>query len=359
MAWPEGFACIPTRRRLTKLAVQYYDLEIDRVIDETPDARSFVLRVPPDLAGEFSYESGQFLTFKVQLAGVDLIRCYSLASAPGVDAEHKVTVKRVVDGRVSNWMNDQLVPGARIAVMAPGGRFVLHEADAPLLLFGGGSGVTPVISLLKTALATTQRRVRLFYANRDEASVIFRAELDALVATYGARLEVVHHLDATNGFATGAEVEAALEGLADAHVYICGPTPFMDLVEKTLETRGVPGDRVHIERFESPADGEAPAVVLSADADIPSEITIHLRGTAHTVPYEKGQSILAAARKAGLEAPFACEEGYCGSCAAKCLNGNIEMAANDVFEADELSEGWVLTCQGVVTGGATAVSYDE
>lgn len=337
----------------------YHDLQIERVIDETPDARSFVLRIPEPLVQDFEYRAGQFLTFKIAWEGTELIRCYSLASSPDVDGEHKVTVKRVDDGRVSNWMNDQLVPGREIAVMPPAGRFVLREADEPLLLFGGGSGVTPVISILKTALATTSRKIRLFYANRDDVSVIFRSELDTLVAAQPERLEVIHHLDAASGFAGPAQIERALDGFEQAHVYVCGPTPYMDLVEKTLAERGVGEDRIFIERFESPADGQAPEVVLSADAEVPTELTVHLRGQAHQVPYEKGQSILAAVRKAGLDAPFACEEGYCGSCAAKRIEGEVVMATNDVFEEDELAEGWVLTCQGVATGAICEVNYDD
>ena len=337
----------------------YHALQIERVIDETPDARSFVLRIPSELEADFAYRAGQFLTFKVAWEGTELIRCYSLASSPDVEREHKVTVKRVDDGRVSNWMNDQLLPGRDVDVMAPAGRFVLREAEAPLLLFGGGSGITPVISLLKTALATTPRRIRLFYANRDAVSVIFRAELDGLVGEHPSRLEVVHHLDADSGFAGPRQIGAALDGFEDAHVYVCGPTPYMDLVEATLESRGVGHDRIHIERFESPADGEAPQVVLSAGAQVPEEVLVHLGGQQHRVPYEKGQSLLAAARKAGLDAPFACEEGYCGSCAAKRIQGEVVMATNDVFEDDELEEGWVLTCQGVATGPTCEITYDE
>ena len=337
----------------------YHVLSIAQVIDETPDARSFVLDIPAELADDFRYEAGQFLTFKVPFEATELIRCYSLASSPDADGGHKVTVKRVDDGRVSNWMNDTLVAGSRIAVMAPTGRFVLRESEAPVLLFGGGSGITPVISILKTALATTERRIRLFYANRDAASVIFREELDALEAAHPARLQVIHHLDADAGFAAPTQIQAALQGFEDAHVYVCGPTPYMDLVEATLEAGGIGGERIFIERFESPADGEAPAVVLSADAEVPTTLQIHLGGQVHEVPYEKGQSILSAARKAGLEAPFACEEGYCGSCAAKRLAGEVTMATNDVFEDDELAEGWVLTCQGVASGARCEVSYDD
>ena len=338
--------------------MQFHSLRVQQVIDETSDARSFVLEVPSDLAGEFGYRSGQFLTFRIAHDGAELIRCYSLASSPDADGGHKVTVKRVEDGRVSNWFNDRLAAGDAVEVMPPAGRFTLRDSEAPVLLFAGGSGITPVISLMKSALATTGRRIRLLYANRDEASVIFRAELDALRAAHPERLEVSHHLDAERGFVGPSEAAAQLVGFEDAHCYVCGPTPFMDVVEAALGMKGVGPERVFIERFESPADGEMPAVELGADVVAPDELVVHLGGTTHRVPYEKGQSILAAVRAAGLEAPFACEEGYCGSCAAKRIEGEVVMATNDVFDAREVEEGWILTCQGCATGGACEVNYD-
>lgn len=348
----------PTRF-VTPRAVETYELRIARVVQETPDARSFVLDVPEALRERFAYRAGQFLTFRVPFQGEELIRCYSLSSSPDVDREFKVTVKRVEGGRVSNFFHDRLAEGDRIRVLPPSGRFVLHEGQAPLLLFGGGSGITPIISLLKSALVTTDRRVRLFYANRDADSVIFREELEAWGRRHPERLEVIHHLDADCGFADAPRIAAALAGYEDADCYLCGPGPYMELVEETLRARGVAKGRISIERFVSFPDDEAPRVELSAEAEVPAELVVHLGGRTHRVPYEKGQSILRAVLEAGLEPPFACEEGYCGSCAAHRLQGEVVMAVNDVFDAEELEEGWILTCQGRPVSPICEIRYDD
>ena len=234
--------------------VPFHELTVARVIDETPDARSFVLEIPTELGSTFEYVAGQFLTFRVPWEDFHVSRCYSLASCPERDEPPKVTVKRVDGGRVSNWFNDRLAAGDRIAVRPPAGAFVLHEAGRPLVLFAGGSGITPIISLLKTALHTTSRRVRLLYANRDARSIIFRGELDALAAEHGERLEVRHHLDDEGGFLSAAQIGAWVGAELDADFYICGPGPYMDAVESALGERGVDRGRIRIERFVSAVD---------------------------------------------------------------------------------------------------------
>jgi 3-ketosteroid 9alpha-monooxygenase subunit B len=240
--------------------VKPHELRVARVIDETHDARSFVFEVPPELRERFAYRAGQHLTFEVPLASETILRCYSLASAPEHDEPHKVTVKRVEDGRGSNWFHDHVAAGSVLRVLPPLGRFVLHDETVPLLFFAGGSGITPVVSLIKSALATTQRRIRLLYANRDARSVIFRGELDALANEHAARLEVRHHLDDEAGFVTPDEVRAALAGFETAACYLCGPGPFMTGVEATLREAGVPESHVHIEHFEQPTEHAATGV---------------------------------------------------------------------------------------------------
>ncbi len=345
----------------THRPVQYERLVIERIVQETPDARSFVLRVPPELGARFAYRAGQFLTFRVPWEGGHLVRCYSLASCPETEAEWKVTVKRVDEGRVSNWFHDQLEPGKEIEVLPPAGRFVLRESDAPLLLFAGGSGITPVVSLLKAALATTSRTARLLYANRDRSSIIFHDELDALAARHPGRLQIVHRLDDADGFLEADAARDFAGGSERSDAYICGPGPFMDVVEVALAGLGFDADRIFIERFESPADGDVPAVALGAavPAGAPGEITVRLAGEERSVPYTAGQRILHAVRDAGLDPPFACEEGYCGSCAAKVRQGRVTMVANDVFSAAEVAQGWVLTCQARAEEGPCEVSYDD
>jgi 3-ketosteroid 9alpha-monooxygenase subunit B len=343
--------------------LSYHPLRVREVVRETHDTFSYVFQVPAELAERFRYRAGQFLTFKVPADGGELLRCYSLSSAPEIDSAPKVTVKLVPGGRGSSWFHSAVKAGATLAVMQPAGRFVLHEGDRPLLLFAGGSGVTPILSLIKSALATTQRRIRLFYANRDAPSVIFRGELDALVAKHGARLELVHHLDAELGLTSRPEVERMHAGFEQADAYLCGPGPFMELIEQALLARGHSRDHLWIERFEgvgehSQAGGVAPSATAPSVGGAPSEIVVHLDKTVHRIPYAKGQSLLAAARKAGLGAPFACEEGYCGSCAAKKLRGAVTMLANDVFTPEEVAQGWILTCQGHAEGDECEISWD-
>jgi 3-ketosteroid 9alpha-monooxygenase subunit B len=345
--------------------VAHHSLRIARVVQETADARSFAFDVPAELVPAFRYKAGQFLTFRVPWKeGETLLRCYSLSSAPESDPQPVVTVKRVEDGRVSNWFHDCLRQGDALDVMLPSGLFVLRDTSRPLFGFAGGSGITPLLSLLKSALRTTQRRMKLLYANRDRDSIIFRRELDVLVGASGGRLEVVHHLDDERGFLTAREIIPQVRGFEDAHFYVCGPGPMMELVEQTLAGIGVVHERVFIERFvslpseEDAARDQAEAAKEAAGLDHPLEITVQLDGKRHVVPYTEGESVLAAARKAGLEPPFACEDGYCGSCAARRVRGDVVMRKNEVFSAAEVAAGHVLTCQARPCGRELEVTYD-
>jgi len=343
----------------------YHSLRVARVVDETQDARSIVLEVPDALRELFAYEAGQFLTFRFEVNGQKLVRCYSLASCPSSEREHKVTVKRIQDGRVSNWINDTLAAGHLVEVMRPAGLFTLRNQDQRIILFGGGSGITPCISIIKTALATTHRKVRLVYANRDEESVIFKAELANFEQRYPDRLEVVHRYDVMHGFADAAAVRGYVANDIDADFYICGPGPFMDVVQSTLLGLGVSPERVFIERFGSPGAlpaGSGPArgaPVAAAGGDAAATITISLHGETREVAYTAGDTVLVTARKAGMEPPFACEEGYCGCCMAQVKEGGLDMKANDCLDRGQLEEGWVLTCQGVPRKGTLRIAYPD
>ena len=335
----------------------YHQLRIAKIIQETPDARSFVLDVPADLADKFRYRAGQFLTFKVPHGEGAFDRCYSLSSAPEADGQMKVTVKRVTGGKGSNWFNDALKEGVTIDVLPPAGRFVLGDNELPLLLFGGGSGITPMMALIKSALKSGVRRMRLFYANRDKPSIIFDAELLQLIASHPSRLEVIHHLDAEQGLTQPAEVLAALKGFEGAEAFLCGPGPFMDMVEHALLGAGMPRDRVRLERFEASGNDAVPVEQEEGDV-IPDHITIHFEGKTHKVPYKKGQTILEAARGAGLNPLSSCEEGFCASCAAKSIKGKIVLAKNDIYTDDDLANNWILTCQGHCFGSEVEITYD-
>jgi len=337
----------------------YHQLRIARIVQETPDARSFVLEVPADLADKFRYRAGQFLTFRVPHEAGAFNRCYSLSSAPEIDGHRlKVTVKRVPGGKGSNWFNDALAEGNTLHVLPPAGRFVLKDGGAPLLLFGGGSGITPMMSLIKSALRSGSRKMRLFYANRDKPSIIFDKELLELLAGSSGRLDVIHHLDAEQGLTKPEEILAALKGFEQAEAYLCGPGPFMTLVERTLVDAGMPRDKVLIERFEASGNDAVPVEAPDEGDVIPSEITIHFENKVHKVPYKKGQSILEAARAAGLNPLSSCEEGFCASCAAKRIKGKIVLAKNDIYTEDDLANNWILTCQGHCFGPEVEITYD-
>ncbi len=339
----------------------FHDLRVARIVQETADTRSFVLDVPPPLRELFRYEAGHFLTFQVCIDDATLNRCYSLSSAPDCDADLHFTVKRVADGRVSQWFHDHVIEGDVLRVHPPTGGFVLRpRSERPLVLFSGGSGITPVLSLLKTVLATTVRRAKLVYANRDAASIIFRDALSALAARHPDRLALVHHLDVESGFLDAARVQREITGLEDAEFYLCGPVPFMDLVERVLRESGIPDDRILIERFEfaAPADAGAAEAPSAGASDAPATITVHLDGVAHEIPYVAGDTLLQSARKAGLNPPSACEDGYCGCCMATLLRGDVAMAQCHALDDDDRARCMILTCQARPTSGAVEVRWD-
>jgi len=334
------------------MPAEFHTLQIAGIVQETHDTRSFILDVPQSLREAFRYRAGQFLTFEVPWNGMQLRRCYSLSSAPETDAWPKVTVKRVEDGRVSNWFNDELRVGDSIQVQPPEGRFVLrsNEGDHGIVLFGGGSGITPVLSIMKSALRTTTRDVKLIYANRDDRSIIFKDEIEIWRAEYPSRLEVAHHLDSEAGFMAVEDIQEHIRGWEDAEFFVCGPTGYMDAVEEAFKASNIDVGQTKFERFISPIDPDrktetvAPAPEQSADA-IPDSFTMLLEGQAHEVPYEKGLTLLESAVRAGHKPPSSCEDGYCGCCMALLKSGRVDMANHDALERSDIERGWVLACQ--------------
>ncbi len=347
----------------------FHPLRISRVVTETADTRSFELEVPEPLRSTFAYQAGQFCTFRVTVEGQVLLRCYSMSSTPGVDAALAVTVKRVPGGVVSNWMIDTLAAGDEIEVSPPAGVFRLTEGDGDVVAFAAGSGITPVFSMLKAGVATS-RAIHLLYANRDRDGVIFGSEIDALGRRHADRLHVQHHFDADHGFIGAPDVAALVDRVHradDADFYICGPTPFMDIVEDALTDRGVPAGRIHLERFtpaEPPvavvADGPGsvgpPGTAETAEA-AGTRVTIELDGRVDATDHHPGTTILQTARQLGLAPPYSCESGSCASCMAKLIEGDASMFVNDALSADEVADGWVLTCQAVPTSASVHVVY--
>lgn len=334
----------------------FVTLRVQRVVEETHDSRSFVLDVPPGLRDQFSYRPGQFCTFRVRVDGGEMLRSYSMSSAPETDPDLTVTVKRVPGGAVSNWLVDQVAAGDELELTRPAGVFCLSPRTTPVVALCGGSGVTPVMSLAKSALASTARPVTILYANRDRRSVIFGADLEALAERRRPRLEILWHFDSESGLVDPDAVGSLARREAAADFYICGPTPFMDMVESELLLAGVPADRIFIERFGTPP-APPPEPAVAAD-DAPSSITVIMNRRKKEIPYQPGATVLETARRGGLSPPFSCESGECATCMAVIRDGSARMRVNNALTEEEVEEGWVLTCQALPTSPGLVVEYE-
>jgi 3-ketosteroid 9alpha-monooxygenase subunit B len=332
----------------------YHGLSVAEVVHETSDATSYVFDVPDDLRSAFAYEPGQFCTFRLVIDGEPYVRCYSMSSAPPVDDKLAVTVKRVPDGVVSNWWLDNVTAGDTLDVQPPAGFFQLTDGDGDVVMFAAGSGVTPVFSLLKTAMAATGRRAQLLYANRDRESVIFGSALDALAARHPDRLRVVHHLDVDDGFVRTDTVETMLSNLNRPDFYICGPAPFMGVVEGALLANGIEPARIHIERFDPVADVAVPAETAATTT---TRVTIELDDRTDVADHRPGTTILQTARQLGMSPPYSCESGSCATCMGRLLEGTVQMRTNNALTPEEVEDGWILTCQSVPTSPRVHVVY--
>ncbi|MFI8951039.1 2Fe-2S iron-sulfur cluster-binding protein [Streptomyces sp. NPDC053750] len=337
-----------------------HGLRVTEVIAETADAHSLVLQAPPESADRFAYRPGQFLTLKLPGAdGRAAARCYSLASSPDTGEPMKVTVKRVAGGYGSNWVCDHVTVGDELQVLPPAGTFTPDSLDADLLLVAGGSGITPVLSIAKSALARGQGRIALLYANRDEPSVIFRAELRKLTEGHPDRLVVIHWLESLQGLPLADRLSAVLAPYADRETFLCGPGPMMDAAEQCLRALGAPGERIYRERFFSLGGDvfEAPAVGECAPAEGGSTADVELDGETRTVPWPSGTPLLDVLLAAGMEAPYSCREGACSACTCRVVTGEVKMLRNDVLDDQDLAEGYVLACQAVPLTDRVGITY--
>jgi 3-ketosteroid 9alpha-monooxygenase subunit B len=338
-------------------------VRVRAVIEETADAKSLVLEIPPALAEIFHYRPGQFLTVRIAHDGRHLLRCYSLASSPLDDAAPRVTVKRVADGRVSNWLCDHVKAGDEIDVLPPAGHFTPKSLDGDFLLMAGGSGITPVFSILRSALIAGRGRMRLLYANRDERSVIYRDELNALARPHPARLQVIHWLDSVQGIPSLAQLAELARPWTGADCYICGPELFMDAAVEALRGLGVAPERIHVERFVSLPDEEDVAPLAPADGDSQSlnqvRLDVELDGAHHELTCSDRDPLLDAMLRAGLGAPHSCRSGACGSCMCTLVAGKVHLRHNEVLDKNDLAQGWILACQAIADTPHVKVRFPD
>jgi ring-1,2-phenylacetyl-CoA epoxidase subunit PaaE len=356
------------------MSVHFHPLKVAEIVPETAEANSIRFEMPPELREAFAFRAGQHLTLRATINGEEVRRNYSLCTAPA-ETDWMVTVKRIGSGVFSNWVGDQLKAGDTLEVMVPHGSFTTDfdsGAKRHLVGIAGGSGITPVMSLIKTLLREEpQSRFTLLYGNRDSSSVIFLEALAALKDKHLGRLEIYHFLDQEeqdidlfNGMLNRERLEEAIAALVPDAVdvdgwFICGPGPMMDAAEGALLDRNIPKDRIHIERFTADRPAEAVAKEI-AQLQTQAEgvtVAVTLDGRTRRVPFTAG-NILDSARASGLPAPFACKAGVCATCRAKVTKGKVEMAARYGLTDEEVAAGYVLTCQSVPLGDGVAVDYD-
>ncbi len=340
-----------------------YRLEVAEVIDETLDARSVVFTVPPDARETFAYRPGQFLTLRIPSDRTGSVaRCYSLSSSPHCDTGLKVTVKRVASGYGSNWMCDNVTPGSTVDVLPPAGVFTPASLDENLLLLAGGSGITPVMSILRSALSEGSGQIALVYANRDEDSVIFAAELRSLAERYPDRLTVLHWLESVQGLPSTSSLRRLTGPFTRSDVFVCGPAAFMDAATQAMRDLGVPRRRVHVERFLSLEQNpfEYNGTEASGDDSGSGSATVEVRldGRHHRVRWPRHKPLLDLLLEQGLDAPYSCRQGACSACACRLDKGDVKMLRNAILEQEDLDEGIVLACQSLPLTDEIHVSYE-
>lgn len=351
---------------------KFNSLQVIDVTRETPDAVSVAFKVPDQLQKEYTFKQGQYLTLKFKINGEELRRSYSICSSY-YEKELRVAVKRVKDGRVSTHIFNNLKSGDVIEVMTPMGNFFTEMNAAnkkTYVLFAGGSGITPMFSILKTVLKDEpQSRIILFYGNNDESSIIFKKKIEELAVANSDRLNIIHilndapvsHPEMLKGMMTKEKnmelIKSYVDVKATNEYFICGPGVMMDNVVAALKELKIDESTVHIEYFSSPVNAEE--VKPSADVAKGAVVTIIIDGEEHNIELKENEAILEAALRVGLDAPYACQGGSCCTCRALLQAGKVEMAVNYALSASEVKQGFILTCQSRPTTPSVVVNYDK
>jgi len=346
-------------------ASRYFLLRLREVVQETRDAKSFVFELPHDMALEqqrlFAYRPGQFLTLRLHLGDRHVPRCYSMASAPDLDQGLRITVKRVAGGRGSNWMCEHARAGALFEVLAPAGVFTPSHLGDDFLLMAGGSGVTPIFSILRSALAASaSSRIFLLYANRDPESVIFAAQLLELQRAHPQRLQLLHWLESQQGLASPQQLAEIARPWTAAQAFLCGPAGFMAACEQALLSLGMDGSQIHVERFASLADEEAvvtPIALPAAGAIDRATVEVHHQGQWLRFECAGNEVVLDAALRAGIDLPYVCREGLCASCICQVQSGSVFLRANDALDVRDVNKGWTLACQAIPTSERLTLKF--
>lgn len=353
---------------------KFYPLTVSKVKHETRDAVAISFDVPPELKDTFAYRQGQYLTLRAMIDGEEVRRSYSICSAVQ-DQQLRVAIKRCGGGAFSSWANDSLAPGVTLDVMPPSGNFNVPldaEARRHYLAFAAGSGITPILSIVKTTLqAEPESRFTIVYGNRASSTVIFRDELTDLKDQYMGRLRLVYvmsreqqDIELFNGRITEEKCSQFLRHWIDIRdidiAFICGPEDMMHGVSRSLQAAGLPKEQIRIELFaaSSPTRERKPRSVESAARHL-TEVTVIMDGSAASFTMEKDkESLLEAGLRAGLDMRYSCKGGVCSTCRCKVQEGEVEMDVNYALEDYEVARGFVLSCQSFPVTDKVVVDFD-
>ena len=356
------------------LTPRFHRLAVNDLRRETPDAISLTFTIPKELASDYSFAPGQYLTLRSTMDGEEVRRSYSICSGPD-DGELRIAVKKVDGGAFSNWAAEELKTGDELDVMTPTGRFGIAPAPEQARLYVGfaaGSGITPILSIVKGVLAREpDSRFFLFYGNRSTSGMLFLEELEELKDRYMQRFSLFHVISGEeqdipilHGRLDGEKVRVLLRSLVPAaqvdHVFICGPSGMSEEIEATCREIGIAEDKIHVERFVSEFGGKPrPKQIVAPGAPPRALASLIIDGKRREVPVAEGEAILDAALRAGMDLPFACKGGMCSTCRAKLVEGKAEMEVNYSLEPWELQAGFILTCQARPCSEKVVVDYDH
>lgn len=355
------------------MAIKFHDLKVDKVVRRTKDAVSIYFDIPKELKEEFTYKAGQYITLKLDNQNINERRAYSISTSP-LDNELAVTVKEVKGGKVSPWINNVLKEGTTLEVMPPLGNFTtdIDSGNKNIyVFFAGGSGITPIMSLIKTILQIENNsKILLYYANTDIDSIIFKDELNEMTLSNN-NLTIVNILNVISndfkaeiGKLTPETCRSYLSrdltsfDLQNAKYFICGPTGFMQQVEIALDELQINKKQILKELFTAEDNKSNKNENDSSNKSEVRKVKVHIYGEEHIIDVKPDETILMAGIRQSLDPPFSCQIGACATCQAKVLNGKVEMEADDALMEEDKIDGYVLTCTSHPASDDVEIDYD-
>lgn len=361
------------------MSARAHRIKVREVVGETAEAVSLIFDVPADLAGRFAYAPGQFLTLRVPSERTGSVaRCYSLSSSPHCDDRLAVTVKRTAGGYASNWLCDNVSAGSILTVLEPAGNFSPRSLDRDFLLCAAGSGITPIMSIAKSALAAGRGQVVVLYANRDRGSIIFDRQLRELTRRYPRRLVVLHWLESERGMPGTQGLAGLLRPYRKYDVFLCGPEGFATVTTRALAQLRVSARTIHREEYRSLEDNpferpiataslettsegavvHSPAAVVTANGDT-ATVRVEIDGATHILPWPRHRKLLDVLLDNGIDAPYVCRESACGTCVCSVRQGRTRMIMNEALIDEEIAMGLTLACQTLPDSDDVRIVFDQ